>query len=504
MEIYSGHEGIKAPHVEGVALMLSKQAQRAMIAWEAHGPRLIQATFKTSNANIKLNVIQCYAPTNNKEDQVKEEFYNMLQKVLDKVKSKDITILMSDLNAKIGEDNRGYEETMGKQGLGVMNENGELLVDLCATNKLLIGGSLFPHRRIHKATWVSPDYKTENQIDHVCINKKFRSTLQDVKVYRGADVASDHHLLIAKLKLKLKRYSVIHSSRTRYNVIGLKDLERKNNFCITLSNRYSALQQLEEESVEDHWLQVKEVLTSSCETVLGKKEYQHKEWISAVTLTKLHERRTKKTILCSSKTRAAKAIAQELYVKANKEVKSSIKADKRNYIDNLAREAEEAAAKGNMRDLFENTKKLVGKYQQTSRRPVKDKEGKTLNSIQEQVSRWTEYFKELLNRPVPSDPPAIQAAEEDLPIDCAVPKKEEVKKAILLLRSGKAAGPDGIPAEALKADIDTATEILHKLLIKVWENEEIPKEWREGHLVKLPKKEIFKNVQTTEELCFYQ
>src|SRR6202042_2196307 len=102
-------------------------------------------------------------------------------------------------------------------------------------------------------------------------------------------------------------------------------------------------------------------------------------------------------------------------------------------------------------------------------------------------------------------PPAIQAAEEDLPIDCAVPKKGEVKKVLLLLRSGKAAGPDGIPAEALKADIDTATEILHKLFIKVWENEEIPKEWREGHLVKLQKKkEIFKNPQTTEELCFYQ
>src|ERR1700729_2280124 len=106
MEIYSGHEGIKAPHVEGVALMLSKQAQRAMIAWKAHGPRLIQATFKTSNGNINLNVIQCYAPTNDKEDPVKEEFYNILQMVLGKVKSKDITILMGDLNPKIGEDNR--------------------------------------------------------------------------------------------------------------------------------------------------------------------------------------------------------------------------------------------------------------------------------------------------------------------------------------------------------------------------------------------------------------
>ena len=70
-------------------------------------------------------------------------------------------------------------------------------------DKLVIGGSIYPHKRIHKATWVSPDHKTENQIDHICISKKFRRSLQDVRVKRGADVASDHHLLTARLKLKL-------------------------------------------------------------------------------------------------------------------------------------------------------------------------------------------------------------------------------------------------------------------------------------------------------------
>ena len=70
---------------------------------------------------------------------------------------------------------------------------------------LVVGGSAFQHKRIHKTAWVSPDLSTENQIDHVCIGRKFRGSLQDVCVKRGADVSSDHHLLIAKLKLKLKR-----------------------------------------------------------------------------------------------------------------------------------------------------------------------------------------------------------------------------------------------------------------------------------------------------------
>ena len=56
------------------------------------------------------------------------------------------------------------------------------------------------------------------------------------------------------------------------------------------------------------------------------------------------------------------------------------------------------------------------------------------------------------------------------------------------MKNGKAAGPVGIPAEALKADIDTATDILHNLFAKIWEEEKEPADWREGLVIKLPKK----------------
>jgi hypothetical protein len=88
----------------------------------------------------------------------------------------------------------------------------------------------------------------------------------------------------------------------------------------------------------------------------GKKFHTHKDWISIETLKKIDERRTKKAHLCNSKTRAAKATALEKYSNANKEVKKSIRADKRNCIDNLAKIAEEAAARGNVRELYDDTK----------------------------------------------------------------------------------------------------------------------------------------------------
>ncbi|VDP58726.1 unnamed protein product [Schistosoma curassoni] len=58
--LYSGHEKENAPHTRGVALMLSKQAQNALIGWESHGPRIIKASFKTKKEGISMN-IKCYA-----------------------------------------------------------------------------------------------------------------------------------------------------------------------------------------------------------------------------------------------------------------------------------------------------------------------------------------------------------------------------------------------------------------------------------------------------------
>ena len=192
-------------------------------------------------------------------------------------------------------------------------------------------------------------------------------------------------------------------------------------------------------------------------------------------------------MLSNSRTRAAKARAQEEYTAMDREVKRSIKKDKRDYIDDLARQAEIAAGQGNLKDLHLVTKKLTCKFQQTDK-PVIDKNGNPLPTTKEQLKRWAEHFRELLNRTTPDSPPDIPPAETELPISCDKPSKTEIKKAIMTLRSGKAAGPDETPAEAIKADIETAVQMLYSLFSKIWEKEEVPAQWKEGIIIKLPKK----------------
>ena len=163
-------------------------------------------------------------------------------------------------------------------------------------------------------------------------------------------------------------------------------------------------------------------------------------------------------MLNNSRTRAAKAKALEEYTAVDREVKRSTRKDKRYYNDDLARQAETAAGHGNLRDLYLVTKKMTGKLQQTDK-PVKDKKGNPLTSTKEQLEQWSEHFRELLNSPTPDSP--SDNPETELPIKCNKPSKAEIKKAIMTLRSGKAAGPDEIPAGAIKADIETAVNMLY-------------------------------------------
>ena len=69
----------------------------------------------------------------------------------------DMLIIIGDMNAKVGNLVNGLERVMGRHGLGSANDNGERLKEFCDFNEMVITGTVFPHKEIHKQTWVSPD-----------------------------------------------------------------------------------------------------------------------------------------------------------------------------------------------------------------------------------------------------------------------------------------------------------------------------------------------------------
>jgi hypothetical protein len=88
-----------------------------------------------------------------------------------------MAILMGDFNAKTPATMMLWAN---KDWDPFMNENGERFEEICCLHQLVIGGIFFPHKRIHKATWGSPDSVSENQTDNICINKQFRRSWKEM------------------------------------------------------------------------------------------------------------------------------------------------------------------------------------------------------------------------------------------------------------------------------------------------------------------------------------
>jgi hypothetical protein len=125
---------------------------------------------------------------------------------------------------------------------------------------------------------------------------------------------------------------------------------------------------------------------------------------------------------------------------------------------------------------------------------VKDKNGKIITSVQEQLERWKEHFSEVLNLEYPPNM-NVETAQTcpDLQISVKPPSKREIFEAIKAMKKGNAAGIDNIPAEILQVDPHLSTEILYPLFLDIWNEERFPKDWKEGIIVKIPKKGDYRN-----------
>ena len=93
----------------------------------------------------------------------------------------------------------------GKFGLKVQNEAGQRLTEFCQKNALVMTHTLFQQHKRRLYTWTLPDGQYQNQIDYILCSQRWRNSIQLTQIRHGADCGSDHQLLIAKFRLKLKK-----------------------------------------------------------------------------------------------------------------------------------------------------------------------------------------------------------------------------------------------------------------------------------------------------------
>ncbi|XP_044573412.1 uncharacterized protein LOC123257656 [Drosophila ananassae] len=473
------HSGSSDGGRNGVGIYVSKQYKQTLISWNPVSDRIITARFRCNSRHI--TIVQCYAPTEDASDDFKDDFYNALTSSLTKSKRGAIKILMGDFNAKLGPNNNGLEPIMGRHGVGTRSNNGDRLADLCQTFQLVIGGTVFPHKEVHKYTWTSPSGHTRNQIDHLCISRKWRHSLSDVRNRRSASIDSDHELLVGELLIKLRRrHTATRRSTRRPPPLNLHRLGDP-----VISTRLATMLREQLTPQQNHtWEHTCSTLRSIAEGLLGTRQRRSTDWISTRTWELISRRNSLKSKADHD------CRARDEYKELCKLVKKSARNDKRALIDRLAENAESAANANNMRSLYQTIGKLSGSYQKQNH-PVRDVNGTLLVDDDSQIRRWRQHFLEISHTEHASN------ADDDFRsivhntntrIPHTTPSVREIRDAIRKLKNNKAAGEDGLPAELLQVDSLLMAETLHPHFESIWENEQIPPSWKKGIIVKLPKK----------------
>ena len=289
--LYSGHAN-EEKHEYGVGLIISEDLQKSLIELTAILECLITARLMTHLR--ELTIVQCNAPMNEATIEEKEAFYSLLEATLHQIRQSDIIILLGNLNAKIGNVNLGLKNVMGRHSLGTRNKNGDMFIDLYVNCNLLIGGSLFPHKDIHKITWMAPNQCTFNQTDHIAISKKWRKSLLDFRSYRGAEVASDHHLVVAQIRLKLAINKIFSQQITwkKFNIGKFTHGETRKKFEEELKESLDQGYMIELNPSE-HWNIIKGVMLDKGKNILGLNLRNHaKEWITEETWNEINRHKT--------------------------------------------------------------------------------------------------------------------------------------------------------------------------------------------------------------------
>ena len=184
---------------------------------------------KTDKQN--LTFLNVHAPTELKDDEIKEAFYSELERVYDSLPTSDVRIILGDFNTQIGKE-QCFHSVAGFYSLqSIINDNGNKLAGFALSSGLMIRSTQFQRRDIYKVSWNSNDKKSRSQIDHVLIDKVFSTNISNVRSYRGTLHDSDHALVKIQYKCKWPRRNARkENGRPKFNIHRLNCDETKAQF----------------------------------------------------------------------------------------------------------------------------------------------------------------------------------------------------------------------------------------------------------------------------------
>ena len=325
---YCGQESLKR---NGVAIIVNKRVQNALLGCHLKNDRMISVSFQSKSFSI--TVIQVYAPTSNAEEAEVDWFSEDVQDLLELTLPKRCHVRYRGLGcqSRKSRDTWSNRQTWPWSTEWSRSKANRVL----PKNTLLIANTLFQQHKRRLYTWTSPDGQHQNQIVYILCSQRWRSSIQPTKTRPGADCGSDHELLIAKFRLKLKK--VWKTTRPfRYDLN-----QTPYDYTVEVTNRYKGLD-LIDRVPEEPWTEVHDIVPKAViKAIFKKKKCKKAKWLSDEAL-RIAEKRGEVKVKWE----------KERYTHLNAEFRRMARRDKKAFLSDQCKEREENNRMVKTRDLF--------------------------------------------------------------------------------------------------------------------------------------------------------
>ena len=196
---YNGADGRK----NGIGIVVREELAESVLEVKRVLDRLMAMKLKVKGSILNIvNIVSAYAPQVNNSMEEKNDFWEDLEGLIESISTEERIVLGADFNGHVGKRNIGDEEIMGRYGAGTRNKEGSMVVDFGKRMDLAIVNTYFKkneHRMMYKSGGKS------TQVDYVMCRRKNLKEMCDCKVILNECVAKQHHMVVCKMDLMLKK-----------------------------------------------------------------------------------------------------------------------------------------------------------------------------------------------------------------------------------------------------------------------------------------------------------
>jgi hypothetical protein len=287
-------------------------------------------------------------------------------------------------------------------------------------------------------------------------------------------------------RLAISKQALQKFEGERFNLRKLNELEVRKEYQIEITNKFAALENLDNDGINRAWENIKESIQTSARESLGLHESkQHKPWFDEEFLGFLDRRKQAKMRWMQDPSQSNVENLNKVRWDASKHLRNKKKA----YMKAKIEEMETNSKIKNVRDLYRGINDFEKGYQPRTN-IVKDEQGDLVVDSHSILARWRNYFSQILNVHGVND--VRQAGIHTVELLVPEPSVSKIELAIDKLKSHKSPGSNQIPAELIKAGHRKIRCEIHKLIISIWNKEELPEreEWKESIIVPICKRGI--------------